>query len=283
MIDFASCMQQLATAPPDSPRVARAVQPRVAADQPAIAQTLTVNTPVSVVTVTYNNAVGLRQTLQSLAVLQFKPLEVLIVDGGSTDDTLATVAEFDAFLPLRLTSEPDNGIYDAMNKGLASARGKLIHYLNAGDSVWGEPYRSANGPSLLTVRIVDEAGHYLFDDFLKFGGFGYCHQGILFPATHRPYDTALNVAADLDLLVEVFPGGLQTLPRHHGGGALFGLGGLSTLAHARRDREVRRILWRRLPRHRAVGLIALLMIKNAVPRSIRRRLVRHAASQSVLP
>ena len=227
---------------------------------------------VSIVTVTLNNAAGLRQTLQSLSTLKHLPLEVLVLDGGSSDSTVSVVMEFTGVLPIVFTSEPDRGIYDAMNRGRARARGDLVHYLNAGDSVWGEPYRSLNGPSLLTVRILDEAGHHLFDDFPKFGGYGYCHQGILFPAAHRPYDTTLKIAADLDLIVYTFPRGLHELPRTQDGGALFGLGGLSTVAQTQRNREVRKILWRHLPKQRAARLIALLALKNLVPRSIRRRL-----------
>jgi hypothetical protein len=231
---------------------------------------------VSVITVTLNNADGLRRTLQSLSVRQHTPLEVLVLDGGSTDSTSRVVQEYVGTLPIVFTSEPDRGIYDAMNKGLRRARGQLVHYLNAGDTVWGEPYQSLVGPSLLTVRILDETGRHLFDDFPKFGGYGYCHQGILFPANHRPYDTSLKIAADLDLIIDTFPAGLQGLPVAHDGGALFGLGGLSTVASARRDREVRRILWNRLPTHRAAALIALLTFKNLVPRSIRRRLTSRA-------
>lgn len=231
---------------------------------------------VSVVTVTLNNATGLRQTLQSLSALEHKPLEVLILDGGSTDSTATVVQEFVGTLPISFTSEPDRGIYDAMNKGHSRVRGPLVHYLNAGDTVWGEPYRSLSGPSLLTVRILDEMNRHLFDDFPKFGGYGYCHQGILFPADHRPYDTSLKIAADLDLIIDTFPTGLGALPVLREGGALFGLGGLSTVASARRDREVRRILWSRLPKQRATVLITLLTLKNLVPRSIRRRLTRKA-------
>ena len=211
--------------------------------------------PVSVVTVTYNNASGLRQTLKSLDALRFKPLEVVIVDGGSTDGTPAVVAEFDALLPLAFESEPDAGIYDAMNKGHLRARGALIHYLNAGNSIWGEPYRSPDGPSLLPVRIRDETGGYLFDDFPKWGGYGYCHQGILFPVDHNPYDTELEIAADFNLIIATFPKGLRHLPLVRGGGESFGLGGLSSVAQQRRDHEYQRVLMRRLPKAKALGLV----------------------------
>jgi glycosyltransferase involved in cell wall biosynthesis len=231
---------------------------------------------ISVVTVTYNNAQGLKQTLESLAALSVPPLEVLVIDGGSTDATAEVISEFSARLPIRFQSEPDRGIYDAMNKGLGLVRGELIHYLNGGDRVWGEPYLGVDGPSLMPVRIVDELGRHLFDDFPKFGGFGYCHQGILFPFGHAAYRTDLRIAADLDLVIQLFPGGLGQLPVITSGGAAYGLGGLSSTASGR-EREARRVLWQRLPALRAMVMIGMLTLKACVPSSLRRALVHYLA------
>ena len=122
---------------------------------------------VSVVTVTLNNAAGLRETLNSLAALQYRPMEVVVVDGGSTDDTAAVVREFEMQLPLSFTLQADDGIYDAMNKGHRSCSGEFVHYLNAGDTVFGEPYRQVVQACLLPVHVHDESGRFLFDDFIK--------------------------------------------------------------------------------------------------------------------
>lgn len=90
--------------------------------------------PVTVVTVTYNDEAGLRRTVESLRAQTLRTFEHVVVDGGSTDHSMAWL---DANRPVDASvvlSEPDHGIYDAMNKGLALARGRLVTFLNAGDS-----------------------------------------------------------------------------------------------------------------------------------------------------
>lgn len=231
-------------------------------------------TRVSVVTVTLNNAAGLRHTLSSLARVQCQPLEVVIIDGGSTDDTAAVVDTYRAKLDIRYSSEPDRGIYDAMNKGHGKCRGDLIHYLNAGDTVFGEPYSQVTQPCLLPVHVHDESGRFFFEEFIRHGGFGYCHQGILFARNHPSYRDDYRVAADLDLMIACFPSGLQGLPRALGGGARFNVGGTSSQAGRARDREVRAIFYRRLPWWTASRLQAAILLKSLLPRPVRRWLVK---------
>jgi glycosyltransferase involved in cell wall biosynthesis len=228
---------------------------------------------VSVVTVTLNNAEGLRQTLHSLAALATLPSQVLIVDGGSVDDTTAVVRQFEQALPIVFTSEPDRGIYDAMNKGRRAARGALIHYLNAGDTVFGEPYSRATQPCLLPVHLHDEAGNFFFRDFIRHGGHAYCHQGILFPRDHPAYDLRYRVAADLDLMIACFPAGLRGLPWAEGG-VRFDLGGVSSTARRVQGQEFRSIFYQRLPWPVAVRLHAAMVLKDLVPRTLRRALIR---------
>lgn len=229
---------------------------------------------VSVVTVTLNNAAGLRETLGSLAALQCRPTEVVVIDGGSVDDTAAVVRKFEALLPLSFKSQPDDGIYDAMNKGHRSCRGELVHYLNAGDTVFGEPYRQVTQACLLPVHVHDESGRFFFDEFIRHGGFGYCHQGILFPRNHPSYREEYPVAADLDLMIACFPRGLRGLPRVVDGGARFTLGGVSSRAGRARDHEVRDIFYERLPWWVASRLQASILLKNMLPRRLRRSLVK---------
>ena len=229
---------------------------------------------VSVVTVTLNNAAGLRETLNSLAALQYPPMEVIVIDGGSTDDTVAVVREFEMQLPLSFTSQADDGIYDAMNKGHRSCRGEFVHYLNAGDTVFGEPYRQVAQACLLPVHVHDEAGRFFFEEFVRHGGFAYCHQGILFPRNHPSYREEYRVAADLDMMIAAFPHGLRGLPRVSDGGARFDLGGASSQAGRKRDREVRAIFFERFSWWEASRLQAGILLKYLLPRSLRRRLMK---------
>lgn len=87
---------------------------------------------ISVVTVCYNSALTIKDTLESVALQRYKDLEHLIVDGGSTDGTLEIIRAWREH-PVRLISESDEGIYDAMNKGIRLATGDVVAFLNADD------------------------------------------------------------------------------------------------------------------------------------------------------
>ena len=87
---------------------------------------------ISIITVTYNAEATVAATMQSVASQSFDDYEHIVIDGVSTDRTLALVDELKSERT-RVFSSPDHGIYDAMNKGLGSARGKYVVFLNAGD------------------------------------------------------------------------------------------------------------------------------------------------------
>jgi glycosyltransferase involved in cell wall biosynthesis len=87
---------------------------------------------LTVVTVAYNAARTIEHTVASVAAQDWPDYEHLVIDGASKDDTVAQVEGL-AHPKLRLVSEPDRGLYDAMNKGLRAAKGDLIGFLNADD------------------------------------------------------------------------------------------------------------------------------------------------------
>ena len=88
---------------------------------------------VTVITVTYNSLSTLRETLASVAAQTHTDLEHIVIDGGSTDGTVAMLEAAGPTGP-RWVSERDGGIYDAMNKGLRMATGELIGFLNSDDT-----------------------------------------------------------------------------------------------------------------------------------------------------
>ena len=90
---------------------------------------------ISLITATYNSAETLRDTMQSVLNQTFKDIDYIIVDGGSKDGTLDIVKEFEPLFEgrLRWVSEPDKGIYDAMNKGVKMAQGDVVGILNSDD------------------------------------------------------------------------------------------------------------------------------------------------------
>ena len=93
---------------------------------------------ISVITVCYNSALTIKNTLESVALQRYKDFEHLIIDGGSKDGTLEIIRAWKGH-PVRLISESDEGIYDAMNKGVRLATGDVVAFLNADDF-----YKDAN-------------------------------------------------------------------------------------------------------------------------------------------
>jgi glycosyltransferase involved in cell wall biosynthesis len=93
------------------------------------------NPLVSIVIVTYNAAMFIENTIQSILQQSLKSYEIIIIDGFSNDTTLQLVEKYVNNIQL-IISEPDAGIYDAMNKGIKYARGEWIIYLNAGDTFY---------------------------------------------------------------------------------------------------------------------------------------------------
>lgn len=92
---------------------------------------------ISIITITFNAARSLQRTLDSVACQSWPHIEHLIIDGASKDDTVGIAQRYKAQSPhqVLITSEPDKGLYDAMNKGLQRATGDYIVYLNAGDTL----------------------------------------------------------------------------------------------------------------------------------------------------
>lgn len=92
------------------------------------------DTPLfSIITITYNAANELPATMRSVAEQSFTDFEHLIIDGASKDNTLEVAKSLGTEM-MTIYSEPDKGLYDAMNKGLAKARGEYLIFLNAGDA-----------------------------------------------------------------------------------------------------------------------------------------------------
>jgi glycosyltransferase involved in cell wall biosynthesis len=177
---------------------------------------------LTIVTVTYNSAATLQDTLRSVRNQSFRNYEHVIVDGGSTDGTIDMLNA--AGETIRWISEPDRGIYDAMNKGIRLAQGSWIHLLNSDD------YYNANDVLARIVPLLAEGSvnycdlvraepdgsrvlqRYNFKKWpLYFSAF-LPHPSLIVSAKQYaelgPYDTALRVAADHDMilrLVERYP------------------------------------------------------------------------------
>ena len=179
-------------------------------------------TPViSIITVCYNAEKEIEATLKSVKEQTFKGYEYIIIDGASKDNTLKVIAE-SGVAPTLLISEKDKGIYDAMNKGLALAKGDYLMFLNAGDSLYSSNTLqqiadvAKNNPDVIygDTAIVDADRNYLRPRRLRppkhltcnsfKNGMLVCHQAFL-PKRElaMPYDMQYRFSADFDWCVKI--------------------------------------------------------------------------------
>ncbi len=189
---------------------------------------------ITIATVTYNAETTLERTLQSVAAQDYARIEHLIIDGCSTDHTLSLVQRYveenRARHSIRLVCEPDEGLYDAMNKALSAATGDYIVFLNAGDSLHSPDTISAlvqasqwikgghRNPAILygDTHLVDESGRFLRrrrltppeqltpDSFRD--GMLVCHQSFYVRtdlARQEPYDLRYRFSGDFDWCIRL--------------------------------------------------------------------------------
>ncbi len=93
---------------------------------------LMADSKISIITVCFNCETYIERTIKSVVNQSYTNIQYIIIDGGSTDNTLDTIRQYIKNIDV-LISEKDDGIYDAMNKGLKHATGDLVYFLNAGD------------------------------------------------------------------------------------------------------------------------------------------------------
>ena len=195
-------------------------------------------TKFTVVTITFNAAAVVERTLQSVLRQTYEDVEHLIIDGASTDGTLALAEAYkaesdhsDSGHKVIVKSEPDNGIYDAMNKGLTQASGDYIVYMNAGDCFPAETTLEEIAhrcqlnttptdelPAVLygQTNIVDSEGRFLHPRRLQAPerltwrsfrqGMLVCHQAFYARtdiAKNLQYDTRYRFSADVDWCIRV--------------------------------------------------------------------------------
>ena len=90
---------------------------------------------ITVITVVYNGDAFLKETILSVINQSYDNIEYIIIDGGSCDHTISIIKEFESQIDFWI-SEPDSGIYDAMNKGLSYSNGDFVGFLNSGDILY---------------------------------------------------------------------------------------------------------------------------------------------------
>ena len=149
----------------------------------------------SIITVTYNAEAVLEDTIQSVISQTYHHVEYIIIDGASKDRTLAIAERYRDRITL-LVSEPDKGLYDAMNKGIHLATGDYLCFLNAGDSFHEDDtlqqmVRRLSAPEVLTWKSFRQ-------------GMLVCHQAFFAKRSLAvPYDMQYRFSADCDWCIRI--------------------------------------------------------------------------------
>jgi glycosyltransferase involved in cell wall biosynthesis len=170
---------------------------------------------ISVITVVYNGEDHIGRTIESVIEQTYKEIEYIIIDGKSTDKTLDIITGFNG-VDL-LVSEPDSGLYEAMNKGLLAATGDYVWFLNSGDQIFSKDTLEtlvaglAGTPDIIYggTMIIDEAQNEVGDRRLKPPdqltwrsfrlGMVVCHQSIIVKRAGAPlYNLDYRLSADID-------------------------------------------------------------------------------------
>lgn len=169
---------------------------------------------VTIITVCRNHAQELERTIRSVESQTWQEKEYLVIDGASTDDTLDVIKAHEASIT-RWVSEPDQGIYDAMNKGVKMAQGEWVIFMNAGDTfagddtlqrVFGNPldadviYGDVIKGELVKKAEAPRNAHRMF----------YCHQSAFVRTSclrEFPFDIRHRMSADFKQVKQLFLSG----------------------------------------------------------------------------
>lgn len=181
---------------------------------------------LTIITVVYNDRLGLECTRDSIRAQSFKNWEWIVVDGLSTDDTLVALDELRCDPRVTVVSERDNGLYDAMNKGASRASGAYLNFLNAGDC-----YLNDRSLEQCCIDLDTERVDILFASRMVTFGDGhrrripvrrnsdYIYHGL--PTSHQacfvrtelqvafPYDLKYLISADYNCIARIVSHGAQ--------------------------------------------------------------------------
>lgn len=187
---------------------------------------------VSIVTICYNAAQVIEKTICSVLAQTYTDYEYVFVDGASKDETVSIIEAYreqfeEKGVPYRVTSEPDQGIYDAMNKGAMRSDGEWVIMLNAGDVLVNQNVlQNVFGDKTYTEDVVygNTVLQECCNDVMLYKlvparsleslntGMVFCHQSVFVRGdTLRKYlfDTSFKIVADYDLFVRLLLDGVQ--------------------------------------------------------------------------
>ncbi len=172
---------------------------------------------VSIITVVYNGKTEIEHTLKSIKTLKYPDIEYIVIDGNSKDGTQEIINQY-ANIITSFVSEPDKGLYDAMNKGIRLMTGDYVWFINAGDTisypeVLNDVFKNCSNADLIygKAMIIDDNYADLMlrvdhPETLSWQSFRYgmnvSHQAILIHKNIiQEYNTAFKICADMDWVI----------------------------------------------------------------------------------
>lgn len=175
---------------------------------------------LSVITIVYNNVKDIERTMLSVLNQSYPYIEYLLIDGASTDGTKTIIEKYQNRLATYI-SEPDKGIYDAMNKGLTLAKGDYVLFMNSGDEIYDQNTVANVFATAKDADIYYGETEMFNDQWLSLGqrrhqapeifnwksfkyGMSVSHQAIYVKRSlTEPYDLNYNYSADIDWIIKV--------------------------------------------------------------------------------
>ncbi len=165
---------------------------------------------ISIVTINYNDAEGLEKTILSVINQTYKNIEHIIIDGGSTDNSIDIIKKYEDHVDYWI-SEPDNGVFDAMNKGIKKCTGDWVNFMNSADTFNNDTVMSDinfDDSALIygdTIKVPINKKRPIFEmNSLKYGMIMACHQAMFFNLKQHKneiyYHKKLNFFAEYELV-----------------------------------------------------------------------------------
>jgi len=217
---------------------------------------------ISIITVVLNGRNVIERTIRSVLEQPCPNMEYIVIDGGSTDGTVDIIQKYADRITYWI-SEPDQGIYDAMNKALDHVHGEGHLFLNAGDHFDGDAIPELPKPPcfirVLKKNVLGSVRPYRKKNYRL--GLPYCHQGILFETRGIRYDRTYRLAADYKYYLDH---GYTDLSFCRSSGHVYHDAGLSKRHAAIRDAEIADIIGKRFSRLWVILFRFTVLSKNAV-------------------
>jgi len=175
---------------------------------------LEISSKISVIIVTYNAVSCLEDALLSVVNQKFRGFEIIVIDGGSTDGTVDIINNYKSHLAY-WTTEHDDGIYDAMRKGIAHAKGEFIYFLGSDDVLYdSEVFLNISGmlsyDTILYGNVLFKYKNKVYDGYFnvfKLATRNIAHQSIFYPRSalvQYQFNRNYRIFADYDLNIRLF-------------------------------------------------------------------------------